>query len=889
MRGGSLTRGVPRFRTVAVGAAALLAFGVLAACKPPPGNGSDLGVVLVSPPATSSVGETRQVVVGITNHGTAPATGARVGYVVPDALTVAAVTGSRVGTCTGPTLVAGSSIRIGSCAIGTLAPGESTSVEIAIRGVSVSGSTEVHVAATSPDEPAGAGVTNEATVVHQVFGGSTISFVDPGPVPVGSSFVVSGSAPGNAVLEYVQVRVPSNLRVDAVTVSGMFGTDIGLPAGCTGTGSLSCQLPGFFPVSSVSFHVTALAVGGPAPLGISSSSEAGGAYGSVLVQVVDATITSDIHVTYEPVASAVLGEPRTLQGTIRSGGPTPHTGVAVAVAVPAGFTVQSATWGVPAFPCSIVGSNVNCAVGPLAGYRTEPLRVVIVPTATTASATVTTTITSSTAQDVPDPNPDTVTLTFPVYESFVDLDLADITLNRDPFVQTTPGAVELKVRNTGTSTATGVTLVATFPTGLRAARGDMPQPAPAATRYCSQVGQTSTCDIGDLAAGQEQFVRLWAWTDGSTGGDVQLSVTADQPEAAPDPNPNTATVPVTVVPPQADFAVSFPYAPLGPFIVGQPQSVLVRVENVSGATATPVVTLTAPVGWTITPVAPCTVVGQVATCPGWPLAEDRSIDFRVTIGAVVPDPGVELVAAVTTELPDPVPANSQVAVPIDGVAEEVDLGVTVQPATLPLAAPGVVTHRYQITNAGPARATGVVFTATFPGSVELLSANYGCTFSGSTAVCDRSDFGAGESVTVDLTVRYTDVSQAVTHHVAVSADQPERPDATEPNQLDVVVPVPAHVAGRVTLPSGSPAAGVGVRAFSPTDTWFATAYATTGADGSYRLGPLPPGQYQVMFVPPTGSGLPTEWYDNTTSRALARWFVVTTGGEAFVADARLGL
>ena len=69
----------------------------------------------------------------------------------------------------------------------------------------------------------------------------------------------------------------------------------------------------------------------------------------------------------------------------------------------------------------------------------------------------------------------------------------------------------------------------------------------------------------------------------------------------------------------------------------------------------------------VTPVSPsCTALAQVVTCDGWPLAENRSIDFDVTLEAVVPDPGVELLASVSGDLPDPDPASNQTEVTVDG-------------------------------------------------------------------------------------------------------------------------------------------------------------------------------------------------------------------------------
>ena len=52
---------------------------------------------------------------------------------------------------------------------------------------------------------------------------------------------------------------------------------------------------------------------------------------------------------------------------------------------------------------------------------------------------------------------------------------------------------------------------------------------------------------------------------------------------------------------------------------------------------------------------------------------------------------------------------------------------------------------------------------------------------------------------------------------------------------------------------------------------------------------LRPGRFdRVLFVPPTGSGLPSEWFDNQTSRGAGTLFPVAVG-DGYVANAQLGL
>ncbi|MEO6627744.1 MAG: carboxypeptidase regulatory-like domain-containing protein [Aquihabitans sp.] len=896
-------KATPVVRTMGVVVAALIAILGLAACEPPPPpDGSDLGVVLVSPPSYSSLGGTALVVAGVTNHGTAPAVGARVGYVVPNAVTVVSVTGSRVGACTGPSLVAGTSSLSGSCDLGTLAVGASTTVEIELLGVTPISTTDLHVLVSSPGEPGGFGSPNMDTFGHRVVSSNTIIFADPGPVPVGSSFSVHGSAGAASypVLEYISLSVPSYLRLDSVTVSGMLGTDVPLPASClgTGTGASSCQLPAAAPFDSMTFNLTALGVGGPASVSISSTSEVGGAYGATRIQVVDPAITSDVHVEYEPVSNGVLDEVLTVRGSVIAAGPVAHADVNVTTEVPAGFVVQSATWGAPNFSCATSGSTVTCPVGPLAGYRSEPLTLELLPTATTAAATITTNVTSSTPQDSPDPHPDSVQLAFPVYESFVDLGMSDVSLSATPFVQGTVGLISLDVVNHGTSTATGVTLTAVAPVGLVPLRGDLPQPSPAATRYCTVTGQTITCNIGDMAAGASQAIRLQYRVDAPLSADVELAVAADQPEVSVDPHPNGLTVPVTAVATQADLEASFLYTPLVA-VVGQAKRVQVRVAHLGGALVpSTTVSLTIPAGWTLAgydPTLLCAVTGDVVSCTRyWGLSSGQTFNVSFSLIAPAVASGTELTATVAGTIPDPDPVSNQVTETIDVVAQEADMGLVFSGtgATLP-SAPSTRFYTFDYTNHGPAVATGVVLTATFPTSVTVLRAASWCAIAANVVTCTEPNaLQPGSTIRLGIEASYADVTQPLTHTFAVTADQPEPATQTAPNSLNVVMqpaPIPGRITGTVTLPGGAPAAGVEIRARRPTDTWIPSGAATTAADGSFSMGNLPSGQYRVRILPTAASGYPSEWYNNKANEVDAMVLTVTAAGEVHTIQVELGL
>jgi len=92
------------------------------------------------------------------------------------------------------------------------------------------------------------------------------------------------------------------------------------------------------------------------------------------------------------------------------------------------------------------------------------------------------------------------------------------------------------------------------------------------------------------------------------------------------------------------------------------------------------------------------------------------------------------------------------------------------------------------------------------------------------------------------------------------------------------------IAGTVTdAPSGDPLAGALVLAIGPEGP---AGGAVTAADGSYTIGLLPPGDYRLAFIDPTGAR-PIEYWDGHSSVGSADVLAVVAGATA-TADAALG-
>jgi protocatechuate 3,4-dioxygenase beta subunit len=83
-------------------------------------------------------------------------------------------------------------------------------------------------------------------------------------------------------------------------------------------------------------------------------------------------------------------------------------------------------------------------------------------------------------------------------------------------------------------------------------------------------------------------------------------------------------------------------------------------------------------------------------------------------------------------------------------------------------------------------------------------------------------------------------------------------------------PLP-QISGTVTDATGAPVAGVAVWAYSPSDGWVGSLQAVTDEQGSFEFAQVEPGvDYRILFRPPIGSPLGSEWWDEQPARQLAK-------------------
>jgi protocatechuate 3,4-dioxygenase beta subunit len=80
-----------------------------------------------------------------------------------------------------------------------------------------------------------------------------------------------------------------------------------------------------------------------------------------------------------------------------------------------------------------------------------------------------------------------------------------------------------------------------------------------------------------------------------------------------------------------------------------------------------------------------------------------------------------------------------------------------------------------------------------------------------------------------------------------------------------------QISGTVTDATGTPVAGVEVWAYTPSDGWVGSLQTVTDAEGAFEFAQVQPGvDHRILFRPPVGSPLGSEWWDEQPARQLAK-------------------
>jgi uncharacterized repeat protein (TIGR01451 family) len=589
------------------------------------------------------------------------------------------------------------------------------------------------------------------------------------------------------------------------------------------------------------------------------------------------TTSADLSTTKAALeASVAPGGTFTYRVIVTNNGPSTALDVTVTDPLPAQLTFVSSP-----SSCSAIGQNVTC--GPVASVAsgaatTFDIVVRLDPTYTGNGSDIgnVATATSSTPDPNPGNNASPVAPPPPVTAPQSDLQIVkSVSAAAVP-----PGGsftYTLQVTNNGPSIATNVTVTDALPastTFVSSADG------------CTASGQNVTCPpIPTLAVGVNMTYDLVVQLSPTYSGDGSdvlnvATVTSSSLDPSLQNNSNPAGAP-PVGPPGADVAIVKTVS-AGPINPGETFTYTLLVSNQGPSVATNVIA-TDPLAAGVTFVSSaegCTAAGQDVTCPA--IASLNAGDFISYHLLVQLDPnyvgdGSDLPnsATVTSDTPDPVPANNTNAPITPPVGNgRSDLSTTKTIVGAPVSPGMVFTYRIIVANAGPSAAHTISVTDTLPAPLTFVSSPSSCTAAGQLVTCTLATVASGGSATFDLLVKLdpayagngTDIVNTATATAATPDPDPTNNTSVPTGPLSIGVgsadlsitlvgpygPVPAggEITYSIVVTNQGPNAALGVIVEGPTPAGL-TLVATEGdctTPFPCSLGTLLPGQTRTITV-----------------------------------------
>lgn len=337
----------------------------------------------------------------------------------------------------------------------------------------------------------------------------------------------------------------------------------------------------------------------------------------------------------------------------------------------------------------------------------------------------------------------------------------------------------LTATNDGPSTATGVTITDTLPSGLQITA------TPTASQgACTVTGQTVTCALGSIANGDSETATIQArvrpTASSSTLGNV-ATVTGTRPD--PDPSNDSSGPPITTtIGAAADLQVTHSASP-ALVNVGDTAEWTITVRNNGPDTATGVVLSDdLPANTTLvsrtTDHGTCAATGDPLVCNLGALVpnETATITVRLRIDAGASATFTASATATATQH-DPTPADNTASAGVSTGAAS-DLSLT-KVADRPTADVGEqITWTLTAANGGPSPATGVVIADTVPAGITGVTAIGGagvtCTVVGqavSCAVAGTLPNGASRTVTLRGTVARSSAGSPLANSASVAGNE----------------------------------------------------------------------------------------------------------------------
>ncbi len=478
----------------------------------------DLSIDKTDTPDPVIAGQRLTYTLLVTNDGPSDATGVTVADTLPAGVTYVSATSSQ-GTVS-------ASGGILTAALGNLAHGAQATITIAVDVDPSARGTLVNTASVSGNETETDLTNNEDEVSTQV--NTSIDLVidksgTPDPVRAGETMTyqltVTNAGPSNAT----GVTVVDTLPAGVTFVSGTASQGTVTAAGGVVTANL-----GNLAVGAQATVILSAAVGSSVRgTLLNEATVSGNETETILTNNTDEVstqVSTLIDLAIDKTGSpdpVTPGQRLTYTLTVTNAGPSDATGVQVIDTLPSGVVFVSATSSQGTVNGS--GSTVTAALGNLADGGQATITV-LADVAAAASGTLVNAATVSGTETETNLNNNTDQVSTTVQPR---IDLAIIKADSpDPVVAGGSLTYTLSVVNNGPSTATGVTVTDTLPTGLTY------QSATTTQGTVNRSGNTVTASVGQLASGATATVTILVTVDAATLGTITnvATVTGNETE-----------------------------------------------------------------------------------------------------------------------------------------------------------------------------------------------------------------------------------------------------------------------------------------------------------------------------------------------------------------------
>lgn len=720
---------------------------------------ADLGITKTDGVATATPGGSVTYTITAANAGPSNTT-ATVADTFPASLTCTwTCVGAGGGTCTASgsgnisdsvNLPSGGSVTYSAaCAISPVATG-TLSNTATVTGAATDPTPGNNSATDSDTLTASAdlSITKTDGVTTATPGGSvtyTISAANAGPS--NTTGTVADTFP--ATLTCTWTCVGAGGGTCTASGSGNINDSVNLPSGGSVTYTAACTIA---PAATGTLSNTATVTGvanDPVPANNSATDT------DTLGASADLSITKT-----DGVTNVTAGGSTTYTITASNVGPSTANGATVADTFPAALTCTWTCVGAGGGTCTASGSgNINDTVNlPNGGSVTYTAACTIAPAAT-GSLSNTATVTEPAGTTDPTPGNNSAT----------DIDAlgasADLSITKTDGVTTvTAGGATtytITASNAGPSTATGATVVDTFPASLTCSWTCVG----AGGGTCTAAGSGNINDTVNLPSGGSVTYTASCTISALATGSLANTATVAAPAGVTDTTPgNNSATDTDTIAGNGDLAITKTDG-VATVTAGGSTTYTITASNTgpssaTGATVADTFPATMTCNWTCVGAGggTCTASGSGNINDTVNLPSGGSVTYTAscTISAAATG-SLSNTATVTAPagFTDPTPGNNS-ATDTDTISVSTDLSITKTDGVTTVTAGGSVTYTITASNAGPSDATGATVADTFPASLTCTWTCGGagggtCTAAGSGNINDTVDVPRGGSVTFTAT------------------------------------------------------------------------------------------------------------------------------------------